>query len=131
MDNCKHIKENGESCKAPAMNDGSGFCYWHNPAVEVARSQARSRGASAHKLSVTLDEPQIKALVRAPATPADVTVLLSNVLQAVLSSGQISPRSAASIAYVAERLMKSMEQSQLSDKIERLEAKLEGLNGDK
>ena len=41
---CAHLKENGEQCKAQAIND-SVYCFVHEPALEADRARVRARAS--------------------------------------------------------------------------------------
>ncbi len=125
---CEYIKAGGERCRAMRLNDAKdGMCWFHSSHNAVERSSARSRGASAHKLSVTLDEPTKMMLSEPVASPQDVAELLANCMQAVIQSGVISPKSAASIAFISEKYLKALEAGKMADRIAELERKLKEL----
>jgi hypothetical protein len=43
---CKATTVSGSPCSATPVRD-DGYCYWHSPAVEAERDDARRRGGSA------------------------------------------------------------------------------------
>ena len=46
-DKCAYIKDDGDQCGNWEM-EGSGWCYWHNPAIpESEKAAARGRGGTA------------------------------------------------------------------------------------
>lgn len=48
---CKHIKTNGEQCKARAMK-GTQYCFFHNPKTKTEVSEAGREGGERSKIKI-------------------------------------------------------------------------------
>ena len=44
MNQCKATTKSGEQCRAPALKDGDGYCYWHSPSRATERKAAQAFG---------------------------------------------------------------------------------------
>jgi len=78
MAQCKHIKNDGSPCRAPARD--SGFCYFHDPELEELRRDAWSRGGKSNR-HVLISEAQKMQL----KTLQDVYNLLAEMLESLAS----------------------------------------------
>lgn len=112
---CVFIKPDEEQCNANAMS-GAEFCYTHNPAIpEEERQEARTKGGKANivKVSKPLSEITINK-------PNDVVNLLTETITEV-RNGNLDPRIANTIGYLAGHLLKAFEVTKVADRVETIE----------
>jgi len=114
MSDCKHIKPDGEQCRARAMK-GSDYCFTHNPDTQVEKHLAVVKGGLASKrVKLDLEPLSIK-------TPQEVSMLLENTINGV-RSGEIPPNIANTIGYLAGHALKALEASNLDQRVEMVES---------
>ena len=113
---CRAMKPDGSRCQTAALT-GSGFCFFHDPDRTDERQAARSLGGSRNRMK-TLDAstPNIKI-----ESCQDVVHLISETINQV-RKGELDPRVANAIGYLANILIKAAEQGGLEKRIEALEA---------
>lgn len=116
---CQARKPDGSSCQAAAL-PGSDFCFFHDPDRADDRQAARSFGGSRNKMT-TLDAaaPDIKV-----ESCQDVVRLIGETINQV-RKGQLDPRVANAIGYLANVLIKAAEQGDLEKRIADLEAAIQ------
>jgi len=115
---CKYIKDNGEQCKANAMSD-SDYCYLHNPDIsEEEKREAQIRGGRNRSIAIT--EPLNKITV---SSGEDIFTLLDTTIQEV-RSGEIDPKIANTIGYLAGVMIKAYEVAKLERRVIDLEQAL-------
>jgi len=115
---CEYIKENGFQCEAKAMT-GSPYCFWHNPASQAQRLDARRRGGHARHCSV--GEPG-NYVIR---SPMDILQVLQDCLNEVYSL-ESSASKGKTIAYIAQVLLRGWEASELDNRLKAMEDKVFG-----
>lgn len=115
---CIATKPDQISCQAPAL-PGSAFCFFHDPSKAEERRAAQARGGHQNRMK-TLGTalPDVKVV-----DCGDAIVLISKTINQVLK-GQIDPRVANSVGYLANILIKAVERDRLETRIEQLEALL-------
>ena len=116
---CQGVTADGSQCEAAAIR-GTDYCFFHAPSRAAERREAQAAGGRQNRMK-TLD----------PATAdmkiddcGDVVALLSETINQV-RRGQIDPRVANSMGYLASITVKVLEQNALEDRIARLEGLLE------
>ena len=115
---CIYIKDNGEQCKANAMSD-SNYCYLHNPDIsEEEKREAQTRGGRNRSLTIT--EPLNKITVN---SSEDIFTLLDTTIQEV-RDGELDPKIANTIGYLAGVMIKAYEVAKLERKVLDLEQAL-------
>ncbi len=113
---CHAVKRDGRRCRAIAL-PGSDFCFFHDPSKADERREAQSLGGRQGRMK-TLD----------PSTP-DVNVedcrgvvsLLSQTISQV-RRGEIDPRVANAVGYLANVLIRATEMGELERRLAELEA---------
>lgn len=116
---CKFIKSDGKKCGALKMKN-SDYCFFHNPECETERLESKRSGGK-RKIYIIKSENVISQRVKFPLTkPKDVTRFLSDLIENTIS-GEIDVRISSSIAYLCSTLLKSMELSEIQNKINDLE----------
>ena len=116
--NCEKIKRDGQRCRGTAM-EGSGYCYFHNPAMEKQRKAAQQRGGRANRAPVLpADVPDVQL-----ESSKDIAVLLAQTINQA-RKGQIGPKVAGTIGYLASSLGRVLETSNLEERLARVEAAL-------
>lgn len=113
---CKAETKAGEPCRAAAMPE-SDFCFFHDPEREAERHEAQSAGGRHGRLK-TLPEstPDVKV-----ENCTDVVSLISATINQV-RRGQVDPRVANAVGYLANVLIRAVEQSEVEQRLAALEA---------
>jgi hypothetical protein len=116
---CSFIKPDGTTCKATCL-PSSTFCYFHDPAKEQERTEARRRGGRTRSqrpalLSVTSTEDVSLESV------ADVLKLLAQTATDVRKDA-IDPKRANRLAYIASVGLRAIEGADFEARLQRLEA---------
>jgi len=115
---CQARKPDGASCQAAAL-PGSDFCFFHDPDRADERRDAQSFGGSRNRMkTLSADAPDVKI-----ESCQDVVRLISETINQV-RRGDLDPRVANAIGYLANVLIKAAEQGDLEKRIEDLEAAL-------
>lgn len=119
---CRARKPDGTGCQAAAL-PGSDFCFFHDPDRADERRDAQSFGGSRNRMK-TLDAsaPDVKI-----ESCQDVVRLISETINQV-RKGQVDPRVANAIGYLANVLIKAYEQGDLEKRIKDLEAAVKKTN---
>lgn len=113
---CRAAKADGSRCRAAAL-PGSDFCFFHDPAKADERRAAQSFGGSRNRMkTLSADTPDMKI-----EDSKDVVKLISATINQV-RKGEIDPRVANAIGYLANILIKAVEQGDLEGRIADLEA---------
>lgn len=120
---CKASKRAGSGCEAAAL-EGSDFCFFHDPSKAAERREAQALGGQRNRMK-TLDPaiPDVKF-----ESSAQVVALLSDTINQV-RKGNIDPRIGNTVGYLANLLIKALEQNELETRIDRLEESLESRKG--
>jgi hypothetical protein len=114
---CKYIKENGERCKANAMENG--YCYLHNPDIpEEEKQLARVKGGENNIVLVgeLLDVTPVR-------TSEDVVSLMESVINRV-KEGRLDIRVANTIGYLAGVSQKAIKDVEVEGRLKRIEESL-------
>jgi hypothetical protein len=117
---CKFRKKDGSSCGANAQ-PGNGLCVFHDPARAADGQRARRAGGvkrSRPAPVLPLDTPDHPL-----ASPNDVSQLLANSINQ-LRRGELDPRVANSVGYLATVLLRALEQGPLEERMAKVEAML-------
>jgi len=113
---CQGIKVDGEPCQTFAQQ-GSEYCFFHDPARAEKRLAAQSSGGSQNRMkTLGAEAPDLKV-----KDTRDVVNLISQTINQV-RKGQLDPRVANAIGYLANILIKAAEQSDLEGRLAELEA---------
>jgi len=124
MTKCKAITKNGKSCQANAQT-GRDYCFLHDPDKAEAVKAARSKGGSSLKV---IDQKRLKpwrgtagdyTVLRSPA-PGDIVNLLADTIDEV-KAGQIDPKVANAVGYLAGAIIKALEVAALDERLSALE----------
>jgi molybdopterin/thiamine biosynthesis adenylyltransferase len=114
---CQKIKAGGSQCEASALT-GSRFCYFHDPSKAHERQVAQRAGGLARSRQCAVlpretPDRQVRKI-------CDVVEVLGETLNQV-RRGQIDPKVANSVAYIAGILLKALERGPLEERIASLE----------
>lgn len=113
---CQAKTTDGHQCKAAAL-PGVAFCFFHDPERAAERQEARSIGGSHNRMkTLTAEAPDVKL-----TGCQDVVALLSDTINQV-RKGQVDPRVANAVGYLANVLIKAAEQGDLEDRVKELES---------
>ena len=117
---CVATKRNGTACRAAAL-PGSRFCFFHSPQHADARRKAQSRGGLANKMAtLPADAPDVKV-----EDSAGVVKLLSETINQV-RRGEIDPRVANAVGYLANIVLAATSQGELESRLAELESLFKG-----
>lgn len=115
---CRGKNKAGKRCKANAMNNG--YCYRHNPEItEQEKIEVSAKGGNVKQLVIT--EPYNVIPLE---NIKDVSVFLALLINETMA-GRMDLRLATGLTYISNSLIKALELSQLSDRVENLEGKIE------
>ena len=85
------------------------LCYFHDPTKESQREDASRSGGQARAARVLPDAPMMRL-----ASSSDVAVLLGKTINQV-RRGQLDPRRANAVGYLASILLRALEQGRVED----------------
>ncbi|MGH9537144.1 MAG: hypothetical protein ACRD3H_04430 [Terriglobales bacterium] len=122
---CEHKKSNGERCRAKALTNDR-FCFFHSPAKNQERRQARKAGGVSRSQKTTVLHPVTED--QRLQSPTDVCDLLGTTINQV-RSGLLDSRIATTVGYLATALLRGMEHGHLDDRLSKIEAKLGIVDG--
>jgi len=111
---CKETNKNGEPCKAPATESGSGLCYFHEDpsrAADIGR-QGGLKNRHYHPVE-PIEVPPLE-------TAEQVRQFLAQVATD-LRMHRIEPKTASTLGYVCQSLLRSIEVAELEKRLEALE----------
>ena len=118
---CKALKKNGTECAADAQV-GSDVCVFHDPTKTAEVHRARRAGG------LRRSRPAAVLPRQTPDHPlrntTEVSAFLAKSINQVLR-GTLDPRVANSAGYLANVLLRALEQGPLEERIARLEATLD------
>lgn len=117
---CQFCKKNGVRCDADAQT-GKDLCVFHDPAkTEDGQRARRAGGITRSRRAAVLpsDTPD-----RPLAKSADVSLLLAESINQ-LRRGQLDPRVANAIGYLASVQLRSFEQGMLEERMAKVENSL-------
>ncbi|MDP9472346.1 MAG: hypothetical protein M3Q71_17035 [Chloroflexota bacterium] len=113
---CKGANAAGHPCDAKPVRP-SGWCYWHDPALEAERIEGRRKGGAARS-------NRVRAKKRLPAETLSLTevqAFLSYTLKATLA-GKVEPGVANAVANVARTMTTVGQAGEVEERIRELEA---------
>lgn len=118
LPSCAAVAQSGKPCRAKPLH-GSPYCFFHDPErSDEHLAASRTGGLRRSRPMLTLD----------PSTPAPelstaqaVAALLGETIHHV-RTGQVDPRVANAVGYLAGVLIRALEQGDLEERLERLEA---------
>lgn len=113
---CQAKTNAGSQCQAATI-DHSSFCFFHDPSYAEERRRAQSSGGRngvAKTLPASTADMDIRSM-------EGVTALLCETINQV-RRGDVDPRIGNSIGYLANILMKSIEQGEMEERLRSLEA---------
>jgi hypothetical protein len=117
---CGATKPDGSNCRTAAL-PGSVFCLFHDPSRADERREAKARGGRQNHLrTLQASVPDVRVKDR-----ADAIALLSETINQV-RKGQIDPKVANCVGFLANILMKAIEGAQVDARIEQLETTVKG-----
>jgi hypothetical protein len=113
---CRAVKPDGSRCQVAAL-PGSDFCFFHDPTKADERRDAQALGGRQNRMK-TLDAtaPDIRV-----EDCQDVVRLISETINQV-RKGQIDPRVANAVGYLANVLIRAVEQGEMERRLAELEA---------
>jgi len=111
---CIFVKNNGENCGALAMIN-SEFCYFHNPDIEAERLETKRNGGKQKVLVMNGTFKPVKL-----DNIKQVTKFYGDLINNVMN-GSIDLRIATGIGYLLNGLLKSMELSELEERLNKIE----------
>ncbi len=113
---CTRVKKGGVRCRARRM-ENSKFCFFHSPATKQERQSAqRAGGLKNRPLALPSSVPDVPL-----DNMRDVVRLLADTVNRV-RRGELDPKVANSVGYLAGILMKGLERSDIEARLETLEA---------
>jgi hypothetical protein len=117
---CEFRKKDGKHCEANAQA-GKNFCVFHDPAKAAEGQRARRAGGlrRSRRAAVLPRETPDHPL----GNTTEVSAFLARSINDVLR-GALDPRVANSAGYLANILLRSLEQGPLEERLARLEASL-------
>ena len=121
---CIYVKADGERCKARAMT-GSDHCFFHSPEKSTERAAARRAGGHANRAAVLSSAAPDARLEDA----GDVVRMIAETISQV-RRGELDPRVANSVGYLAGVLLKALEAGELEERLAALEGGQDDVIGD-
>jgi hypothetical protein len=113
---CKAHTKKGQRCRAPSL-PGSDFCFFHDPKHATERAAAQSAGGRCGRIkALPGDTPDVDV-----ANCTDVVSLISATINQV-RRGEVDPRVANAVGYLANVLIRAVEQSDIEARLAELEA---------
>jgi hypothetical protein len=122
---CQYLKKTGQACDADAQT-GKRVCVFHDPTRADDGARARWLGGinrSRPSTALAPDTPDVSL-----SSTAEVGVLLSESINQ-LRRGQLDPRVANAIGYLAGTLLKALDQGHIERRLGELEAVLGSRTG--
>lgn len=113
---CQAKKADGSRCQAAAL-PGSDFCFFHDPLKAGERREAQALGGRQNKMK-TLDNDAPDLDVK---DCQDVVRLISETINQV-RKGQIDPRVANAVGYLANVLIRAVEQGEMEKRLAEIES---------
>ena len=111
---CKATNKKGKRCGAWALH-GKDHCFIHDPESKEARALAvRKGGKVKKKVQVSLAPIEFKGNAK------EVLDLLADTVNRV-RSGEMPPRIANTVGYLAGHMIKALEMAELEDRLKKVE----------
>jgi hypothetical protein len=117
MDNkiCSGNTRDGSKCRVVALA-GSDFCFFHDPSRAEQRRVAQSLGGQGNRMRILAeDTPDIRV-----ECSADIIALICQTINQV-RRGEVDPKIANSVGYLANIAMAAVERNDLEKRIQKLE----------
>jgi hypothetical protein len=111
---CKFVKPNGEQCQSWAIN-GSDYCFWHS-SKKKGKAASSKGGRQGKRKVVDKSDLSLRSL-------NEVVELLELTINEV-RTGKIDVRIANSVGYLGGILIKALENSDLDERLSKLEQKV-------
>jgi hypothetical protein len=118
MPTCHFRKKNGSRCTANAQSS-NGLCVFHDPARVADGERPRRAGGIARTRPMAVLPPD--APDHPLGTTKDVSVLLADSINR-LRRGDLDPRVANAMGYLASVLIRALEQGPVEERLANLEA---------
>jgi hypothetical protein len=119
---CAAKKPDGARCQAAAL-PGSHCCFFHDPSKATARRKAQSLGGSGNRMkTLPAHTPEVTV-----EDSGDVVQLLSQTINQV-RRGEIDPRVANAVGYLANIMLAATGQRDLETRIAELESLVKARN---
>jgi hypothetical protein len=117
---CNFINDQQVQCNANAMDDGSGFCFSHNPSARDAKLEAVMKGGLARKKEelLALEPLELKSSVQIISLLEDTI----NRIRKVDSNGEMSTKTANTVGFLATHLLRAIETSDLDKRLDIVES---------
>lgn len=112
---CQALTKSGVQCRAKAQY-GSAFCFFHDPERATERHAAKVKGGHSRAMKTL---PKGTAAFEV-STANDIVSLLSQTINQV-RSGELDPRIANSVGYLAGIVLKAREQGELDERLKLVE----------
>lgn len=119
---CKALTKGGTPCTAQPVRP-SGWCYWHDPALDQVRQENRRKGGAARSNKARAKRSYEKEQL----TLGEVNGLLSITLKATINR-QLEPGRASAIASVAKAMKDIAVAVEIEDRLTALERTTERQN---
>ena len=113
---CCHQPENGAQCRANAQTE-SPYCFFHDPALDAERAEARKAGGITRTRKVVLPTNLPVTTLR---TASDVATLLGETINQV-RRGEIDLRVSNAIGYLSGILLSAIEKGSFEARLATLE----------
>lgn len=111
---CKATNKEGKRCGVWALHDKD-YCFIHDPESKEARELAVRKGGKAKKkVQVSLAPIEFKGDAK------EVLDLLADTVNRV-RSGEMPPRIANTVGYLAGHMIKALEMAELEDRLKKVE----------
>lgn len=120
---CDYTKEDGQQCGAWALK-GKNYCFRHDSDSRALSLEASRRGGLMNKTGIEIPLEAIPV-----STTKDVVALLSHTINDV-RAGNLDPRIANTIGYLATALIKALEITEIEAKVKAISAILLGREAD-
>ena len=117
---CKGTTADGTRCRANAMT-GSEYCFFHDPSTAEEREAARQAGGRVGKTTVLSPDTPDAPL----SSMADVVRLLGETINQV-RRGEIDPKVANAVGYLASALLRALEQGDIEKRLAQVEVIVQG-----
>jgi hypothetical protein len=115
---CQHRKPDGSPCKATPQA-GSAYCFFHDPARDDQRREARRKGAAARNRKPDPGPVEDVSL----ANVQDVAAALARTINDVRSR-RLEPKTANAVAALAGQLLAALRGGAIEERLRRLEEEL-------
>jgi len=100
---CKHIKANGEQCKANAMSRLD-YCYLHNPKISKEEKKEANKKGGLNRAKTVKEALPLLTIKE----PGDTVTLLIDTINRV-REGELDIKVANCIGFLTEKLMRAFE----------------------